>query len=175
MSKKILIIAGDPHSINSEIIFKVWKKIPYKLKKNIIVIGNFNLLRTQFKKLKYNIQLQKIKDVNKKYNTNELKIIDVNLNFKNPFKIQKDELKKYIKQSLSVAHNILNHNKNIAGLINCPISKNLLGNNGLGVTEYLSANCRIKKNYEVMFIRNSKKKIKVMSVTFIFFSFFYSL
>ena len=25
--KKILIISGDPESINSELIFKIWKKI----------------------------------------------------------------------------------------------------------------------------------------------------
>ena len=30
MKKKLLIISGDPNSINSEIIFKSWKK----LKKN---------------------------------------------------------------------------------------------------------------------------------------------
>ena len=27
MKKKIIIIAGDPNSINSEIIYKSWKKI----------------------------------------------------------------------------------------------------------------------------------------------------
>ena len=33
MSKKIIIISGDPNSINSEIIFKIWKKIKKKYKK----------------------------------------------------------------------------------------------------------------------------------------------
>ena len=33
MSKKILIISGDPNSINSEIIFKCWKKIKSPIKK----------------------------------------------------------------------------------------------------------------------------------------------
>jgi hypothetical protein len=33
MSKKIIIVAGDPNSINSEIIFKSWKKINSSLKK----------------------------------------------------------------------------------------------------------------------------------------------
>ena len=32
--KKIIIISGDPISINSEIIFKSWKKISKNLKKN---------------------------------------------------------------------------------------------------------------------------------------------
>ena len=33
MTNKIIIIAGDPNSINSEIIFKAWKKISPKIKK----------------------------------------------------------------------------------------------------------------------------------------------
>ena len=36
MNNKILIIAGDPNSINSEIISKMWRKISNKLiKKNL--------------------------------------------------------------------------------------------------------------------------------------------
>ena len=34
--KKIIIIAGDPNSINSEIIYKSWKKINISLKKKNI-------------------------------------------------------------------------------------------------------------------------------------------
>ena len=33
MKKKILLVTGDPNSINSEIIFKTWKKINKSLKK----------------------------------------------------------------------------------------------------------------------------------------------
>ena len=35
MKKKIIIISGDPNSINSEIIFKCWKKLSKKLKSQI--------------------------------------------------------------------------------------------------------------------------------------------
>jgi len=31
--KKILIVAGDPNSINSEIIFKSWRKLNNSIKK----------------------------------------------------------------------------------------------------------------------------------------------
>ena len=51
MKNKIIIIAGDPNSINSEIIYKSWKKINTKLKKDIYFIGNFKLLKDQFRKL----------------------------------------------------------------------------------------------------------------------------
>ena len=35
MKKKILIISGDPNSINSEVIYKSWKKLDNKLRKKI--------------------------------------------------------------------------------------------------------------------------------------------
>ena len=46
--------------------------------------------------------------------------------------------------------------KNVAGIINCAINKNLLGKKGIGVTEYLSKKCNIKNNSEVMLIKNSQ-------------------
>ena len=33
MSKKIIIVFGDPNSINSEIIFKSWKKLSFIIKR----------------------------------------------------------------------------------------------------------------------------------------------
>ena len=33
MTKKIILFSGDPNSINSEIIYKTWKKISSKQKK----------------------------------------------------------------------------------------------------------------------------------------------
>ena len=35
--KKIAIVAGEPESINSEIIAKAWKKLPKILKKRIFI------------------------------------------------------------------------------------------------------------------------------------------
>ena len=43
--KKIIIIAGDPNSINSEIIFKVWKRLSKSTKKRIFLIANHNLIK----------------------------------------------------------------------------------------------------------------------------------
>ena len=36
--KKIAVIIGDPNSINSEIIFKSWKKLDSSLKKKFILL-----------------------------------------------------------------------------------------------------------------------------------------
>ena len=51
--KKIILISGDPNSINSEILFKSWKKISKSLKKKIYLISNYNLILDQSKKLKF--------------------------------------------------------------------------------------------------------------------------
>ena len=46
MKNKILILSGDPNSINSEIIYKSWKKISKQLKKNLFYFKSYNLLKT---------------------------------------------------------------------------------------------------------------------------------
>ena len=52
MIKPIAVIAGEPNSISSEIIFKSWiLKNQFKNKK-IFVIGNIDLLNKQKKKIK---------------------------------------------------------------------------------------------------------------------------
>ena len=47
----ILIVAGEPNSIFSEILFKSLKKI--KIKKPIILISSYKLLKLQMKILHY--------------------------------------------------------------------------------------------------------------------------
>ena len=39
--KKILLISGDPNSINSELIYKSLKKLSKNKKKKIYLISNF--------------------------------------------------------------------------------------------------------------------------------------
>ena len=56
MNKKIIIVSGDPNSINSELIYKCWKKIPKKTKDKIYLVSNYRLMKSQFKKLKYKIK-----------------------------------------------------------------------------------------------------------------------
>ena len=86
-NKKILIIAGEPNSINSEIIFKSWKRLSKNIKK-IYVIGNFKLLDKQLKQLSYKVKLEKVKKL-KNSNSINLKIIDIDLIFNHPFKVKK--------------------------------------------------------------------------------------
>ena len=56
-NKPILIVLGEPHSIFSETLFKLYKsKIYKKLKKPIVLIGSKKLLIEQMLKLKFKIQ-----------------------------------------------------------------------------------------------------------------------
>ena len=163
MKNKILIISGDPESTNSEIIFKAWKKIPNILRKKVYVISNFDLLNLQLRKLGSKIKLLKVDDLNLNNDSNKLKVININLSFTNPFKFDEKSLKKYISESLNLAHLIATKNKTVSGIINCPVRKNLLGKKGLGVTEYLASKCNIKDNSEIMLIK--AKNLAVSPIT----------
>ncbi len=64
MNNKILIIAGDPNSINSEIISKMWRKISNSARKKTYLIGNYNLFYRQFKKLRIRQKITQVKNLN---------------------------------------------------------------------------------------------------------------
>ncbi|OUV61264.1 MAG: hypothetical protein CBC88_00615 [Candidatus Pelagibacter sp. TMED128] len=159
MKNKIVIIAGDPNSINSEIIYKSWKKLNNKVKDRIYLIANYKLIFKQLKKLKYKIKVLKVENINQKSLTNSLKIIDVPLAFKDPFNVSLKSSSKYIINSLNFAHKIVSSNK-IKGLINCPINKrNIQSSKKIGVTEYLASKCKITDNSEVMMIYNNRLSV----------------
>ncbi len=163
MNKKIIIVAGDPNSINSEIISKSWKKIKTPLKKKLYLVANFNLVNKQLKKIKSQIPIYKIKNKNENPYTKKLKIIDVPLNFKNPFNVPLKNSRHYIIKCLNLAHQ-LSVRKDVKGLINCPINKRLLNNTKtIGVTEFLASKNRINNGSEVMLIHN--RKLSVVPIT----------
>ena len=162
MKNKIIILSGDPNSINSEIIYKTWKKIDNNTKKKIYLISNFDLLNHQFRHLGYSLKLHKVKNIDENIKNNKLKIIDLDLKFTNPFKVPYASSSKFVIKSLNCAHKLA-LNKDVNGIINCAINKNLLDKNKIGVTEYLAKKCKVKNNSEVMLIAN--KKLSVSPIT----------
>ena len=76
-------------------------------------------------------------------------------------KYQKKEASEFIIKSLNYAHKIA-FNKQVKGIINCPINKNLFKKK-IGVTEYLSSKCKVKDNSEAMLIYN--RKLSVCPIT----------
>ena len=145
MNKRIAIVAGEPFSINSEIIAKSWKKIKKKYKKNIFIIGNYSLIKKQLNKLKIKISTIKISSLNEIDSSISLKILDV------PLK------PRYVLQCIDKAHK-LSINKKIIGFINCPVNKNIFKSKNSGVTEYL-AKKNGTKDSAVMMIYNKKLSV----------------
>ncbi len=162
MKKKIIIISGDPNSVNSEIIFKTWKKLNKSIRKKIYLISNFRLLEKQFKKLKYKVNIMKVKKIYDEADNPKLKVVDINLKFKDPFNVNKKDSAIFIKRSLNLAHNygLL---KEVKGIINCAINKNLLQKEKWGVTEFFASKCKINNDSEVMLIKT--KKFSVSPIT----------
>ena len=150
--KKILVVAGDPNSVNSEIIYKCWNKLNKPTKRKLILIGNYKLLKQQFKQLKYKINLSKVNSINQITKKENLKIINVDLKYKDPFKVNKFKASTYVKKCLEIGHLLAINKRSVCGLINCAIDKNLLPNK-TGVTEYLADKCKVSDKSEVMMIK----------------------
>ncbi len=157
-NKKIIILGGDPNSINSEIIYKSWKKLDKSIKNKIYIIASYKLFKSQLKKINSSIKIVKVKNLNESKNQNFMKIFNVDLKFTNPFKVKRINASKYVLNCLDIGHSFA-LNSSILGLINCPINKNLLIKKNTGVTEFLANKCKIKKNSEVMLIRNEKLSV----------------
>ena len=151
MKNVILIISGDPNSINSEIIYKTWKKLKTSVKKRIFIISNYRLLQEQFKKLNCSIKITKVNNINENKHGKSLKILDLKLKFKNPVKVSNNEASKFILDSLNFGHKLALKD-NVIGLINCAIDKNLLKKKNIGVTEFLASKCK----------RGDRKKVQVI-------------
>ena len=159
MIKLFAIVAGEPNSINSEIIAKAWKKI--KNKDNLFVVGNYLHIKKQINKIGLKIPILKISKIEEFKNNQKLYVLDVPLKYKSILKINSHNTKNYIIKSLNIAHNFAK-NKKIKGFINTPIDKKIFNKKYLGVTEYLASINNVK-NKEVMMIYN--KKLSVVPLT----------
>ncbi len=153
-----VIILGEPNSINSEILAK---SIAFKNK--AIVVGNYNLLKSQLKILKINRKLKKVKNPEKIVKFSKaLHVLDIPLKFNNPFSVNYKESSVYVKKCLNMGHRLCLQ-KRFRGMINCAINKkNLFKSKNLGVTEYLAKKNKVSKS-EVMIIYN--KKLSVVPLT----------
>ncbi len=163
MKKVVAIISGEPNSINSEIIAKTWKRKKKLGQLNFFIIGNFNLLKKQFKSMGYTFNLKKIDKVQNQNFKKNLLIYNVPLNFKKPFMVSKKYKSQYINESFKLALGLIKKKK-IIGMINCAINKKdfFSEKNSIGITEFLA-----KKNgvlgSESMLIYN--KALSVSPIT----------
>ena len=162
MNKNIAIVAGEPRSINSEIIAKSWKIIKNNQKKNIFIIGNYALIKKQLNILKIKIPIKKVHSIKIKRSPKFLEIFDVPFKFKKPFEKKNKETSKYILRCFDIAHDFA-IKKSIKGFINCSINKKkTFGKKNIGVTEFLAKKNKVKGS-EIMLIYN--KKLSVVPLT----------
>ena len=148
--RPIIVIAGEPNSIFSEIFFKSLEN--KKFRSPIILIASKNLIELQMKKLKIKkkIRLITLENLKKNYLDNKkINLFNVSYNQKKAFDKISNKSNKYIKKSFDIALKILNQ-KITYKLINGPISKKFfLKKKYLGITEYLAYKTGTK-NYAML-------------------------
>jgi 4-hydroxythreonine-4-phosphate dehydrogenase len=161
--KPIIIVAGEPNSVFSEIFFKAKKN--KKTKNPIILIASEKLIIKQMKKLKFKYKINLIdykKNDLSQLNNNRINLVNVNFTFKKTFDQITDKSNVYIKKCFDLGLKILSK-EDCLGLINGPISKkNFLKGKHFGITEYLASRNK-KKNKVAMLIYN--KKLSVSPIT----------
>ena len=154
-SDPILIISGEPNSIFSEILFKSLNKL--KIKKPIILISSYKLIKLQMKKLnyKYKIKLIDQKKINQyKLDNKSINLINVDYSQKKTFDKISKKSNKFIKNSFELAFKLIKQEK-IKNFINGPISKkNFLNKKYLGMTEYISNHFSKRNTCMLIFNKN---------------------
>ena len=118
--------------------------------------------KKQFKILNYSINIVKVKSIFENEKSFDLKLINIDLRFNNPFNVSKKNASQFVLKSLNMAHKLA-LKKNVAGIVNCAIDKNLLIKEKIGVTEYLANKCNLKDDTYAMLIWN--KKLSVCPIT----------
>ena len=161
-SEIILIVAGEPNSVFSEILFKSLNKL--NCKKPIVLICSFTLLKLQKTKLKFKkkIKLIDFKKLNNlKLDNKSINLIDVEYNQKKAFQKISTRSSRYIENCFKIAFKLIKEEK-IIRFINGPISKeHFLKKKYLGITEYISNHFSVKKTCMMIF----NKKLSVCPVT----------
>ena len=156
--KPIVILAGEPNSIFSEIFFKSIKKI----KSPIILIASKDLILKQMNQLGFKFELNEIELTSCLQNRlKSINILNIDYKFKKPFENISCKSNKYINECFVLALKLLK--KKITNkFINGPISKkHFLNKKFLGITEFLANKTNTKKY--AMLIYN--KELSVLPIT----------
>ena len=153
--RPIIVVAGEPNSIFTEIFFKSLKI--KKFKSPIILIASLNLIRLQMRKLNIKKKIRNINflDIkNSNLDNKKINLIDINFNQKKPFDKISSRSNDYIKMCFDIALKILKK-KFTDKFINGPISKKFfLEKKYLGITEYLANRTKTKKFAMLIYNKN---------------------
>ena len=154
IKKRILITAGEPASISSEITIKAIKKLNDISNAELIMITDPNLIQDELKNLNKSVKLNILnKSLNfKDYKKNYINIIPIKLNEKSFPGILNKKNSDFVKNSIKTSVNLILEKKANAIVTN-PINKFIMKSNSFkfnGHTEYLGYLSKINKKPVMM-------------------------
>jgi len=160
-TKFILVVLGEPNSTFSEILLKFFESKRFKkINKKIVLVGSYELLKKQMKYLNYNMQINKIKNIDGSLK-GSINILNIDYKFKKPFSDISNRSNSYIEDCFNLSLKLI-RNKNVQALINGPISKkHFLNKKFPGITEYIADKTNSKK--PVMLIYNQNLAINPLT------------
>ena len=159
----ILITAGDPASISTEITIKAIETQKIKKNINLVVITDPTLVEEYKKLVRSNIKINVIKDEIKfsDYKDNYFNVIPIKLN--NIVEYGKPNVKNFTFTKFSIIKTIEVHNKSIASaIVTNPINKYIMYKSGFnfeGHTDFLGSLSTKKKNPVMMLVTNGLKTL----------------
>ena len=151
----ILIVTSEPNSVFLEILFKYFKFNNKKLEKKITLVGNFEIIKNEAKKNKFNLEFNKILNLDEA-KINKLNLIDIKIT-----SVEKKNTSLYILKSFKKSLSLIKNKKDVA-LFNGPVEKKtFLKKKYLGMTEYLAS--KTKSKDPVMLIYNKNLAVSPMT------------
>ena len=155
---KIAVTLGEPAGIGPDIgVMLAEKGI---LDKNFIVITDPDLILSSAKKLKKNIAVNILDDINSKTisSKNKINILPIKLNVKNTPGKMNPKNSPFVISAIETAANLC-LKKKCSAMVTGPISKSVLNQAGYAIsghTEYLAKMCKTKS---VMMLMNEEMKV----------------
>ena len=159
----ILITAGDPASISTEITIKAIESHRIIKNINLVAITDTKLVEEYKKLLKSNIKINEIKDKIKfsDYKENCFNIIPIKLN--NVVEYGKPDIGNFSFTKFSIIKTIEIHNNSVASaIVTNPINKYIMYKSGFdfeGHTDFLGSMSIKKKNPVMMLVTNGLKTL----------------
>ena len=162
IKKRILITAGEPASISSEITIKAIKKLKEESNSELIIITDPSLIKHEIKNFNKSAELNILdKKLNfKDYKNDFINIIPIKLNEKTIPGILNKKNSDFVLKSIKMSVDFLLQKKANAVVTN-PINKFIMKSNNFkfnGHTEYLGYLSKLKKN-PIMMLESQRLRV----------------
>ena len=166
IKKRILITAGEPASISSEITIKAIKKLNNLSNAELIIITDPNLIKYELKNLNKSAELNILdKNLNfENYKKHSINIIPIKLNERAFPGVLNKKNSEFVKNSIKTSVNLILQKK-ASAIVTNPINKFIMKSNNFkfnGHTEYLG---HLSKIYKKPIMMLESNKLRVVPLT----------